>query len=85
MRSSEAIKYIKVITKHAIDDGFDSEAVDACSMAVWALTARVSKWDEYAGASAYNCHLCGNWSGEKTQFCPNCGAKMEVVKDETGD
>jgi Zn finger protein HypA/HybF involved in hydrogenase expression len=29
-----------------------------------------------------SCSLCGGANSEKTSWCPNCGAKMDEVKDE---
>ena len=47
------------------------------------------KWDnysitsEYSGQTYYNfkCSVCGDNHGVMWDFCPNCGAKMEVQND----
>ena len=41
------------------------------------------RWDHHASmartpfAMNYDCSVCGNESAETTNYCPNCGAKMD--------
>ena len=42
------------------------------------------RWDHHASmartpfAMNYDCSVCGNESAETTNYCPNCGAKMDA-------
>ena len=41
---------------------------------------RRGKWEtrnEYSWYSIY-CSVCGKWQNSRTNYCPDCGAKMEV-------
>lgn len=44
---------------------------------------RKGKWiykaNDYAyGMPEYECDQCGYWYPENSNYCPNCGAKMET-------
>lgn len=41
---------------------------------------RRGRW-KGAGMGDYNCSLCGHLQSGKTNYCPNCGAKMEGEKE----
>lgn len=28
------------------------------------------------------CSECGEWQGERSKFCPNCGAKMDLEEED---
>ena len=30
----------------------------------------------------YKCSECGEWQNDKSNYCPNCGAKMEVANNQ---
>lgn len=33
-------------------------------------------WNDDAYSTEYSCSECNEWTHEKSNFCPNCGAKM---------
>lgn len=33
--------------------------------------------EEWSFARPYHCSECGHWNKEESNYCPNCGAKME--------
>lgn len=51
---------------------------------------RHGEWIEHVWAeeiddclvSNYECTVCYEWEREKTDYCPNCGAKMDAKEDE---
>ena len=62
------------------------EQVDALEMAIEALEERkTGKWI-YLNSNSFKCSLCGNFLNFNgvnagrgdANYCPNCGAKMEV-------
>lgn len=68
-----------------------SDMVDACDMAINALEQepKTGKWieeDIFDGDVAYRCSVCnelfclmeGTPKDNEYNYCPNCGAKMEV-------
>lgn len=66
MTKEEAIKHIKAVCHKAIDDGYDSAIVDACSMAVEALEGqRTGQWKD--------CERCVHYGedfhGAHCRFC----------------
>lgn len=36
----------------------------------------------YEGHYSGNCSVCGEWSEYLTDYCPNCGARMDGENDE---
>lgn len=53
----------------------------AIEMAIEALEQeeKTGKWDVMSG-EIFKCSECKQFSDKITDFCPNCGAKMEVEK-----
>ena len=45
---------------------------------------KTGKWEKYEGRFDFNyeCSECSCSSFDKTDYCPQCGAKMEVEQDE---
>ena len=33
-------------------------------------------------SETYQCSVCGEWNDKKQNFCPNCGAKMDLEEQE---
>lgn len=48
-----------------------------------ALKQKTGKWQKYKGRFDYDwgCSECGCSSYEKTDYCPNCGARMECEEE----
>lgn len=46
--------------------------------------SKTGKWIDRSGGdptdSNVSCNLCNKWFPQSTNYCPNCGAKMEVNK-----
>lgn len=58
----------------------DFVLIGALNMAVKALKKqRVGNWFD-VGSLSCRCSECGGKSNRESQYCPNCGAKMEEVK-----
>ena len=62
-----------------------------CDMAISALSenkgewiADVDKWgDEVTTVNGYTCSKCGMFNSDKDNFCPNCGADMREIPEQT--
>lgn len=81
----EAIRILSTRDAHGVLCGYTSGVTEALDMAIEALSAeRTGEWidkGEYA-----ECSMCGAHSGTqfdgvepiplKTNYCPNCGARM---------
>ena len=39
------------------------------------------EWGDNWQYSKYECSCCGDWANFDTDYCPNCGAEMEEVKN----
>jgi len=57
--------------------------IEAQDMAI-ALLYKVGRWIKHRHAEIvdgvlvnYECSYCHDWIKEKSNYCPNCGAKME--------
>lgn len=74
-----------------IEGWFYEKDVEAFRMAIEALSAeRTGEWIEHDPktkglAKIYECPFCGDEViGEKTNYCPNCGAKMKGGTENDG-
>ena len=66
-------------------DEYEEPVYHALSEAIKALSERkTGKWEKYEGRFDFNyeCSECSCSSFDKTDYCPQCGAKMEVEQDE---
>lgn len=41
---------------------------------------KMGKWIEHFNEDEYECDRCHEWSDCQFDYCPNCGAKMEVER-----
>ena len=65
-------------------DEHEEPVYHALSEAIKALSERkTGKWEKYEGRFDFNyeCSECSCSSFDKTDYCPQCGAKMEVEQD----
>lgn len=46
---------------------------------------KTGKWIDQSGGDptdfSVSCNLCNEWVSQSTNFCPNCGARMEIKND----
>lgn len=93
-KEEEAIKYLIRPIECSTDRGLEkSKEFTAYQMAIYALKQqKTGRWIEqegYDGDTYYDCSECGESfcliDGTPTDnlynYCPNCGAKMEVEED----
>lgn len=79
MTREEAIKWIEYHIDIS-DYDEDDDWLTALKMAVKALKKqRAGNWFD-VGSLSCRCSECGGKSNRESQYCPNCGAKMEEVK-----
>jgi len=68
---------------------YDAEGIEALEIAIKALEPKMGQWIEeevFDGELGYRCSKCdelfwlesGTPKDNEYNFCPNCGAKMEV-------
>jgi rubrerythrin len=86
MTNSEAISWLVGLIEHCGEDvPIYVEDVEALGMACKALEERqIGRWmateNEEGEIVGYFCSVCDlpMETDEKTKYCPNCGARMEV-------
>ena len=88
----ETLRWTANEYKGSIMDEYDKDTMNAAADAIEALQAEVPKRGEwiYLYDGNYKCSVCGEWYGvDETpvasgmNYCPNCGAKMEVQDGDT--
>jgi hypothetical protein len=64
-------------SKRVVQHINDAPAVDAVVHGRWAIQ---SEYDFECGIyriAGYTCQVCGRWNLKKSNYCHNCGAKMD--------
>ncbi len=83
----QALKELKESAEHHANDSREEALLRRDRDIIRALppvtpTRKKGKWeyDAYKDKSGGHCNCCGHFLryGEKTNFCPDCGAEMEV-------
>ena len=50
----------------------------------WEEVQQVGKNSRHIKYTTKKCSVCGYWNGRrKTNYCPNCGAKMDLKEGDT--
>lgn len=66
--------------------GFNSDIIDVAVKRIMECTeakrVRHGKWLDADDGIDWTCSICGHDAWANTPFCPNCGARMDEVKDE---
>ena len=88
MTNEEAVSLLMNISAYDIDNKRGMQKQEALEMAIKALeqTRPKGKWSRPSVVAmpysfAYECPICRQWGNIQTfepNYCPNCGAKMEV-------
>ena len=67
---------------HLLEDA--AAALEATEKRIAELMPKEGEWiDEQRGRWIYaKCNLCGKVQDVRSNFCPNCGAKMDGGKDD---
>ena len=62
---------------------------NAYEMGQWDVIRKKGEWiystNNESVCEEWTCNLCGIFSLENTNFCPNCGADMRGKKNDTND
>ena len=88
MTNAEAVSLLMNISAYDIDNKRGMQKQEALEMAIKALeqTRPKGKWSRPSVVAmpysfAYECPICKQWGNIQTfepNYCPNCGARMEV-------
>lgn len=84
MTREEAIRMLSNRDAHGVPCGYTSGYQEAFDMAIEALQAEPVKhgeWEDIGGVIRYGCPFCHHAQEEKSEYCPNCGAKMDKGGD----
>ena len=89
MTRDEAIKWLERIKERYIlcgDEGFDKARKEALNMAIEALERKcgewVDKWHTLWKEELPVCSVCNNISVFKSNYCPNCGSRMDERSED---
>lgn len=73
----------------AIPEGFNSTPAIEALNNLPSVTSKekIGHWIDQSGGDptdfSISCNLCNEWASQSTNFCPNCGAKMEVESENS--